>query len=135
MKLDYVFIAIMFPAIPLMMSVFSNRFHTLSVLIRSIHDEYIYEKHSPANIKNQFIILEKRVVLLKRAQLLMGVSFLLNMISVFFLFFQKINPAQLTFAICLLSIIIALIIYLYEITLSSKALKLHLSDIDIKNKD
>ena len=135
MKLDYVFIAIMFPAIPLMMSVFSNRFHTLSVLIRSIHDEYIYEKHSPANIKNQFIILEKRVVLLRRAQLLMGVSFLLNMISVFFLFFQKINPAQLTFAICLLSIIIALIIYLYEITLSSKALKLHLSDIDIKNKD
>ena len=44
MKFDYVFIAIMFPAIPLMMSVFSNRFHTLSVLIRSMHDQYKYKK-------------------------------------------------------------------------------------------
>lgn len=131
MKLDYVFIAIMFPAIPLMMSVFSNRFHTLSILIRSMHDKYIFEKHSPANLKNQFLILEKRVVLLKRAQFLMGISFLFNMLSVFLLFFQQIYPAQFTFAICLLSIIIALIIYLYEITLSSKALKFHISDLKI----
>ena len=131
MKLDYVFIAIMFPAIPLMMSVFSNRFHTLSLLIRSMHDKYIFEKYSPANLKNQFLILEKRVVLLKRAQLLMGISFLFNMLSVFLLFFQQISPAQFTFAICLLSIIIALIIYLYEITLSSKALKFHISDLKI----
>ena len=131
MKLDYVFIAIMFPAIPLMMSVFSNRFHTLSILIRSMHDKYIFEKHSPANLKNQFLILEKRAVLLKRAQFLMGISFLFNMLSVFLLFFQQIYPAQFTFAICLLSIIIALIIYLYEITLSSKALKFHISDLKI----
>ena len=104
MKFDYVFIAIMFPAIPLMMSVFSNRFHTLSILIRSMHDEYIYEKHSPSHLNKQFKILEKRVVLLRRAQLLMGLSFLFNMLSVFSLFIQKINPAQLFFAICLLSI-------------------------------
>ena len=51
MKFDYIFIAIMFPAIPLMMSVFSNRFHTLSVLIRSMHDEFIYNKQSPVNLK------------------------------------------------------------------------------------
>ena len=134
MRLEYVFIAIMFPAIPLMMSVFSNRFHTLSVLIRSMHDEYKYKKQSPAKIKKQFSILESRVVLLRRAQLFMGLSFLFNMLSVLFLFIQQEFFAKISFATCLLSIIFALIIYLYEITLSSKALKYHLSDLEIINK-
>jgi len=134
MNFDYVFYTIMFPAIPLMMSVFSNRFHTLSVLIRSMHDEYIYQKHSPANIQKQFLILESRVKLLRRAQLFMGLSFLLNMLSVLFLFIRLEFIAKFIFASCLLSIIIALIIYLYEITLSSKALKYHLSDLEMKEK-
>ena len=130
MKFDYVFIAIMFPAIPLMMSVFSNRFHTLSVLIRSMHDEYIYENHNPANIRKQFSILKSRAILLRRAQLLMGLSFLFNMLSVFSLFLNQQIIAQIVFAMCLITIIFALIIYLYEITLSSKALKYHLSDLE-----
>ena len=134
MKFDYVFIAIMFPAIPLMMSVFSNRFHTLSVLIRSMHDQYKYKKKSPAKIKKQFSILESRVVLLRRAQISMGLSFLFNMFSVLLLFVQQEDIAKISFVICLLLIINALIIYLYEIMLSSKALKLHLSDLEIKNK-
>ena len=134
MKMDYVFIAIMFPAIPLMMSVFSNRFHTLSVLIRSMHDQIKYKKQSPAKIKKQFAILESRVTLLRRAQIFMGLSFLLNMFSVLLLFIQQENIAKIFFAICLFSIIIALIVYLYEITLSSKALNYHLSDLEITNK-
>ena len=134
MKLDYIFIAIMFPAIPLMMSVFSNRFHTLSVLIRSMHDQYKYKKKSPAKIKKQFSILESRVVLLRRAQISMGLSFLFNMFSVLLLFVQQEDIAKISFVICLLLIINALIIYLYEIMLSSKALKLHLSDLEINNK-
>ena len=89
MKLDYVFIAIMFPAIPLMMSVFSNRFHTLSVLIRSMHDQLKYKKQSPAKIKKQFAILESRVTLMRRAQIFMGLSFLFNMFSVLLLFIQQ----------------------------------------------
>jgi hypothetical protein len=42
--------------------------------------------------------------------------------------------AKLFFAFCLLFIIFALIIYLYEITLSTKALNFHLLDLDTKNK-
>ena len=44
MNIDYTVTALMFPAIPLIMSVYSNRFHTLSGLIRKIHDEYVFEK-------------------------------------------------------------------------------------------
>ena len=131
MNLEYTFIAIMFPAIPLTMVMFGNRFHTTSVLIRQMHDEYIYKKVMPAEFGKQ---LQSRIILLKRAQISMGLSFLFNMLSVFALFFNSILPAKFFFALCLLSIIVALIIYLYEITLSTKALKFHLLDLDTKNK-
>ena len=134
MNLEYTFIAIMFPAIPLTMVMFGNRFHTTSVLIRQMHDEYIYKKVVPAEFSKQLKILQSRIILLKRAQIAMGLSFLFNMFSVFALFFNAILPAQFFFALCLLSIIVALIIYLYEITLSTKALKYHLLDLDNMNK-
>ena len=134
MNLEYTFIAIMFPAIPLTMVMFGNRFHTTSVLIRHMHDEYIYEKVMPTKFNQQLKILKSRIVLLKRAQISMGLSFLFNMLSVFALFINAILPAKFFFALCLLSIIVALIIYLYEITLSTKALKYHLLDLDNMNK-
>ena len=134
MNLEYTFIAIMFPAIPLTMVMFGNRFHTTSVLIRKIHDEYVYENVMPAEFSKQLEILKSRIILLKRAQIAMGLSFLFNMFSVFSLFFNAILPAKFFFALCLLSIIAALIIYLYEITLSTKALKYHLLDLDNINK-
>ena len=134
MNLDYTFIAIMFPAIPLTMVMFGNRFHTTSVLIRQMHDEYIYKKVMPAEFSKQLKILKSRIILLKRAQIAMGLSFLFNMLSVFALFFNAILPAKFFFGLCLLSIIVALIIYLYEITLSTKALKYHLLDLDNMNK-
>ena len=134
MNLEYTFIAIMFPAIPLTMVMFGNRFHTPSVLIRQMHDEYIFEKMMPVKFNQQLKILKSRIILLKRAQIAMGLSFLFNMLSVFALFFNSIIPAKFFFALCLLSIIVALIIYLYEITLSTKALKYHLLDLDNMNK-
>ena len=134
MNLEYTFIAIMFPAIPLTMVMFGTRFHTTSVLIRQMHDEYIYEKVMPAEFNKQLEILKSRIILLKRAQISMGLSFLFNMLSVFALFFNKTMPAKFFFALCLLSIITAIIIYLYEITLSTKALRYHLSDLDNKYK-
>ena len=134
MNIEYTFIAIMFPAIPLTMVMFGNRFHTTSVLIRQMRDEYIYEKVMPAEFNQQLKILKSRIILLKRAQIAMGLSFLFNMLSVFALFFNSILPAKFFFGLCLLSIIVALIIYLYEITLSTKALKYHLLDLDNMNK-
>ena len=44
MDIDYTVAALMFPAIPLMMTMYSNRFHTLSAVIRKIHDQYTFEK-------------------------------------------------------------------------------------------
>ena len=114
MNLEYTFIAIMFPAIPLTMVMFGNRFHTVSVLIRKIHDDYISNHSMPAEFSKQLKILKSRIILLKRAQTAMGLSFLFNVLSVFALFFKIMILAKFFFSLCLLSIILALIIYFVQ---------------------
>ena len=59
MDIDYTVAALMFPAIPLMMTMYSNRFHTLSALIRKIHDQYTFEKKVPPEWKINFMFLTK----------------------------------------------------------------------------
>ena len=65
MDIDYTVSALMFPAIPLMMTMYSNRFHTLSALIRKIHDQYTFEKKVPPEWENQLHVLNKRTNYLK----------------------------------------------------------------------
>ena len=65
MNIDYTVTALMFPAIPLMMTMYSNRFHTLSALIRQIHDQYTFEKKVPPEWENQLHVLNKRTNYLK----------------------------------------------------------------------
>ena len=63
MNIDYTVTALMFPAIPLLMSVYSNRFHSLSMLIRELHDEHVYENHIPQlNIANKVFTQRMKVV-------------------------------------------------------------------------
>ena len=56
MNIDYTVTALMFPAIPLIMAVYSNRFHTLSNLIRKIHDEYVFENTHLLNGEVNYLI-------------------------------------------------------------------------------
>tara|TARA_B100001287_G_scaffold37655_1_gene26969 strand:- start:312 stop:599 length:288 start_codon:yes stop_codon:yes gene_type:complete len=89
MNIDYTVTALMFPAIPLIMGVYSNRFHTLSSLIRKIHDEYVFEKHTPPEWKDQLINLEKRIGVLKLSILFAAFGFLCSICSLFLVFIYK----------------------------------------------
>ena len=90
MNIDYTVTALMFPAIPLIMAVYSNRFHTLSNLIRKIHDEYVFEKHTPPEWKSQLINLNSRIGVLKLSILFAAFGFLFNMGTVFALYLNEI---------------------------------------------
>ena len=68
MNIDYTVTALMFPAIPLIMAVYSNRFHTLSALIRKLHDEYVFQKQIPPAWEKQLHNLNKRTNLLRTCQ-------------------------------------------------------------------
>ena len=134
MNIDYTVTALMFPAIPLIMAVYSNRFHTLSALIRKLHDEYVFEKHIPPEWEKQLKNLSRRINYLKFSIGAAGLGFLFNMMTVLGLYLGKIFVARLIFASCCVSMIISIVLFLFEIFLSTNALKLHLSDMKFDGK-
>ena len=98
--------AILFPAIPLMMVNFGNRYSSLSTLIRKIHDELINKKISK-NDKSakrylaQIKILRQRLVLNRMMQTTASFSFLVNLISIFF---ERYFPVRLFYEFIILEI-------------------------------
>ena len=113
MNIDYTVTALMFPAIPLLMNIYSNRFHSLSKLIRQLHDEHVYENHIPPEWKKQFINLSGRIILLKWTIMFAAFGLLFNLLTVFALYLNEI------------------FVFLREIHISTNALKLHMSDMDV----
>ena len=135
MNIDYTVVALMFPAIPLIMNVYSTRFHTLSALIRKIHDEYVFEKHTPPEWKDQLKNLNDRIGVLKYSIMFGAFGFLFNMVTVFALYLDELFIARIIFGSCCLSIMISIIFFIREIQISTNALKLHLSDMDVQFKE
>ena len=131
MNIDYTVTALMFPAIPLLMSVYGNRFHTLSSLIRKLHDEYVFQKNIPKEWKKQLLSLNGRIRLLRYSIVFASFGFLFNMMTVFGLYFNRIFEARIIFGSCCVTMIISIIFFIREIQLSTKSLKLHLSDMKI----
>ena len=131
MNFDYTATALMFPAIPLLISVYGNRFHTLSSLIRKLHDEYVWEKHIPPEWEKQLINLNGRVRLLKYTLAFASFGFLFNMLTVFALYLDMTLEARIIFGSCCLAMIISVLFFIRDIHLSTETLKLHLSDMKI----
>tara|TARA_B100000925_G_scaffold76366_1_gene53923 strand:+ start:278 stop:697 length:420 start_codon:yes stop_codon:yes gene_type:complete len=125
--------AFLFPAIPLMMISFNNRYSSLSRLIRKIHDEFINKKiskrdKSAMRYLAQIDILNKRLMYVKLMQLFSGFSFFFNLITILVGIFN-INRSVIFFLVALGFFSVAIIVFLIEIHLSSKALKTHLEDL------
>ena len=105
MNIDYTVTALMFPAIPLTISIYSNRFHTLSSLIRKLHDEYIFEKHIPTEWEKQLLNLNGRIKLLRYSIVFASFGFLFNMMTVFALYLDSFFFARIIFGSCCLAMI------------------------------
>ena len=135
MDIDYTVAALMFPAIPLMMTMYSNRFHTLSALIRKIHDQYTFEKKVPPEWENQLHVLNKRTNFLKYVMGFSSFGFLFNMLTVLLLYLNYTFYARLSFASCCICMIISIFLFLQEVRMSNEALKYHLSDMGSMKKD
>ena len=136
MDIDYTVAALMFPAIPLMMTMYSNRFHTLSALIRKIHDQYTFRKKVTSGVgKINFYVLNKRTNYLKYTMGFAAFGFLFNMTTVLMLYLGSLQIARFIFAGCCVCMIISIFLFMHEIRLSNQALKYHLSDMDSMKKD
>ena len=115
MDIDYTVAALMFPAIPLMMTMYSNRFHTLSALIRQLHDKYTFEKKVPPELENQLHVLNKRTNFLKYVMGFSSFGFLFNMLTVLLLYLDFTFYARLSFAMCCICMIISIFLFLQEV--------------------
>ena len=135
MDIDYTVAALMFPAIPLMMTMYSNRFHTLSALIRQLHDKFTFEKKVPPELEKQLHVLNKRTNFLKYVMGFSSFGFLFNLLTVLLLYLDLTFYARLSFALCCVCMIVSIFLFLQEVRMSNEALKYHLSDMDSMKKD
>ena len=83
--------ALLFPAIPLMMTMYGHRYHTLSALIRKLHDQYIFEKRTPPEWEKQLHVLNNRTNLLKYTMGFAAFGFLFNMMTVLKIVLSYLN--------------------------------------------
>tara|TARA_Y100000592_G_C5361312_1_gene263828 strand:- start:265 stop:678 length:414 start_codon:yes stop_codon:yes gene_type:complete len=127
--------AALFPAIPLMMIAYGNRYQSMSSLIRKIHDEVIAKKlTSKDKATNRYLkqihTLRKRLTLNKTTSTLAAMSFIANLIAIYFAYHNDIFMFAITFTGSLLLFGVSLVIYTIEIQLSTSALDNHLQDLE-----
>ena len=132
---DLTYAALLFPAIPLMMISFGNRYSSLSILIRKIHDEFINKKitskdKSASRYLSQLKILSKRLKFVKAIQTISAFAVLFNLLSILIGIFNNSYIPGLLFVFALIFFCVAMILFMVEIQLSSIALQKHIEDLE-----
>jgi len=121
--------ALLFPAISLIMLAYTNRFLALSNRVRSLHDKY-QNHEQKLIIHGQIKNLRYRLKLIKNMQALGVIAFLGCILCMYLIYMEASRAASVIFAISLLSFAASLCLSFLEISLSTKALELELSDME-----
>jgi hypothetical protein len=122
--------AILFSTVSLLFIAFTNRYIAISGLVRDLHEEFANGRRKAVipQIKN----LRIRLKLIQTMQLISIFSLLFSSGSMFYIFFEYQITAKTLFGFGLLSQFIALCISAWEVTMSTKALNIELSDMELK---
>ena len=131
----YLLPAALFPAIPLMMISFGNRYTTLATLIRKIHDDLMSRKLTKKDKETnrylkQIDVLRKRLTLNRATSTLAAMAFITNLVAIYFAYVEKFQSFGLVFTASLTMFGLALILYIIELQLATKALDTHLQDLE-----
>ena len=124
MELSYSTIALLFPAIPLMFLVYGNTSAGIGARLREILEKVLQGNVTDdvrQHLRSEAIYLSKRLTLLRLAQMFSGLTFLLNIATLFSIYAQEQVVAQSLFACAVIVMMISIITYLIEISLSVKA--------------
>lgn len=135
--MDNIFLlpAALFPAIPLMMISFGNRYTTLATLIRKIHDDVIAKKltrkdKATNRYLKQISVLRKRLTLNRATSTLAALAFLTNLVAIYFAYVENYTEFGIVFTTGLTMFGLALILYIVELQLATRALDTHLQDLE-----
>jgi hypothetical protein len=127
--LNFWYPALLFPAIPLMMIVFGNRYSSLSKLIRDLHDRVIQEDKAIGKFTEQIELLTDRLFLVKSMQTLAGLAFIANLLTIFFRYLDIPSVAFSFFGVAIILLSASILLFVIEIQKSSSALSKHISDL------
>jgi len=120
--------ALLFSTVSLLMIAFTNRFMSMASLIRGLHEKF--QQNPDESILKQIENLRLRMKLIQNMQIIAIVSLILSVICMFFIFFDMQLVARWFFGIALLCMSVALMLSAWEITISTKALEVELSDME-----
>ena len=120
--------ALLFPAISLLLLAYTNRFLTIAQIIRQLNARTRQEQSK--NLSKQIIHLRKRVSLIIAMQALGVISIIFCTISMICIYMGMQIAGEAIFGISLLTMVLSLLVSLWEITISGKALNIELSDME-----
>jgi hypothetical protein len=120
--------ALLFSTVSLLMIAFTNRFMSMASLIRGLHDKF--RLNPDDSILKQIQNLRLRMKLIQYMQIVAIFSLILSVICMFLLFMDEQLIARWFFGVGLLDMCIALGMSAWEITISTKALEVELSDME-----
>ena len=121
---------LLFSAVSLIMLAYTNRFLSYAQLVRNLKDKYVKDRSevTAAQIAN----LRKRLNLTRSMQILGISSLFCCVVSMFFCFISLRVTAIITFGIALLLLISSLGLSIRELVISTRALEIHLNDLENK---
>jgi hypothetical protein len=130
----YLFPALLFPVIPLMMISFGNRYTAMSTLIRKLHDDFIKQKKklskkSKERTLAEIKILTTRLKINRYVQTLGGLALALNLSAIFCLYKQNDEMFYWVFGTALGFFTVSILLFVAELQVSVLALKKHLEDL------
>ena len=120
--------ALLFSAISLIMLAYTNRFLAYAAVIRNLSEKYAEKKE--ASLIRQINNLKLRLNLTRYMQISGITSLLLCVLTMFLIYIEYKVIAVWVFGFGLLLLIVSLAFLIWEIQISAKALKHHLSDIE-----
>ena len=127
MELNLSIPALLFPAISLSMLAYNARYLAIAALIRELHRQY--REKASVTLGKQVRQLQRRLEIIKQMQAAAILSFLFSALCMLLLYLEWMFWANLLFGFSLFCLITSLILSFIEVQLSTKALKIQLSDI------
>jgi len=118
--------ALLFSAISLLLLAFTNRFLSLAGLVRELHSQYAAE--GGESLRAQLNNLRRRVRLIRWSQSWGVLSFALCVASMFLVLLDLNLAAKWVFAGSLTLMLVSLVVSLWEILISTRALEIELAE-------
>ena len=137
MELGYSTIALLFPAIPLMFLVYSNTSTAVGARLRELFEavsrgDVTGDEYNRVSEEAEY--LAKRLSLLRSAQMLSGLTFLFNLLTLVSIYLEQQVFAQYPFGCAVIIMMLSILLYLMEISATARAVGLNLNKIKSSSK-